>query len=465
MVRSFRWTTRILVGAACGMLVGCQTTSESMSHPGNLPSPLGEQTVASSQSVQINATTYFAHAHLLERQGHFARARDQYEKALKLKPDFVSAKNRLGITLNKLGEHALATQQFQQAIGLEAGQAYLYNNLGFSQFLEGDFRAALSAFQQALDLNPAFDRARVNYAMTLAKLGSFDDALGEFRLVLGEADACYNMGVLMGEAGRFGDAAEFFEAAIAANPEMKAAHIQLREVARTAAKSEASLAASTSISAPSPTRKPVQASVPPAMARTAPNIQSGSVEVIDVTDRAPVAVAAPIASKSVDSTPPRAPVPSPVVAMEIQMTDSAPMTISSTTASDTAPTASKRAGLIEVIDVVDSAPSSTPSPSTPTVAESTTLPAAPTPTAKVSAAPQAAAAQLASEVVVVDIVETKSADPSPTVVKQPAESKPAPKPQVKPEAPKATAGVEKVEVVEVAESKKSAEPIESPASN
>ncbi len=231
--RNVRWLAAVL----CVWPAGCMRPDE-MTRPGALPrAPLNHG------PVRIQPTTYFAHGHLLEREGRFEEAVEQYRKALRLKPDFVAARNRLGITLNKLGRHREATDQFLRAVELRPEEAYLHNNLGFSLYLEGNDTEALTELEKALQLTPDFARARMNYALVLARLGRYDDAFTQLTQVGDEADACFNMGMLLSDAGKYADAARYLERAVELRPTFAAARIQLREVARIVAEQEAKAAA------------------------------------------------------------------------------------------------------------------------------------------------------------------------------------------------------------------------------
>ena len=223
-----------LVVAVAGLAwsLGCQT-GEQRTAPGALPSGLGADT-----DLRLNAATYFAHAHLLERQGNFAQAAQQYRLALEQQPDFASARNRLGITLNKLGEHAEASTEFQRAIEQYPTEAHLYNNLGFSLYLEGRYYGSVEALQRAIELKPEFRRAHMNHGVVLAKMKRYDDALGEFRLASDEVDAHYNLAVLQTEAGHYAEAARSLETALQLNPGFEGAREQLRVVSRLAADAE-----------------------------------------------------------------------------------------------------------------------------------------------------------------------------------------------------------------------------------
>lgn len=229
----FRLNVRWIAAVLCVWPLGCMRPAE-MARPGALPrAPLNHG------SVRIQPTTYFAHGHLLEREGRFDEAVEQYQKALRLKPDFVAARNRLGITLNKLGRHHEATNEFLRAVELRPEEAYLHNNLGFSLYLEGNYTEALTELEKALQLTPDFARARMNYALVLAKLGRYDEAFTQLAQVGDEADACFNMGMLLSDAGKYAEAAKYLERAVELRPTFAAARIQLREVARIAAEQEA----------------------------------------------------------------------------------------------------------------------------------------------------------------------------------------------------------------------------------
>ncbi len=257
----------LLIGLLlAGLGAGCTQTEPTRTTLGNLPDePLND-------TPKVTAMTFFAHGHLLERSGNYERAVIQYRKALRLKPDFVGAHNRLGITLNKLGRHEQASEQFRQAIALRSDEAYLYNNLGFSLYLEKKYDQADEVLKHALELDPDFARARMNHAIVLAELGHYDAAYQELLKVGNRADACYNMGLMLTEGKRYKEAAQYLEAALAVRPDFDAARRQLHEVGRLAAEAEALQAArfaKVHPATPAPTVAAGAADGPPAANATA----------------------------------------------------------------------------------------------------------------------------------------------------------------------------------------------------
>ena len=160
---------------AVGGLAACQN-SQPGPNPGALPVAKLDVTP------RLNASTYVAHGHLLEQQGNLTEAAEQYRHALALTPDLLAARNRLGVTLNKLGKHAEASEEFRQALARQPQSAQLHNNLGFSLYLEGRYELAEQELARAVELQPNFRRAQMNHGLALAKLGRYDAALAAFVL-------------------------------------------------------------------------------------------------------------------------------------------------------------------------------------------------------------------------------------------------------------------------------------------
>ncbi len=217
----------IVAGVALAWLAGCQTTEKQRNTPGALPTA-----EVKDATPRLNASTYFAHAHLLERQGNLDQAVEQYRQALALAPKFASARNRLAITLNKLGQNAQATAEFKLATAETPNDAYLHNNLGFSLYLEGKYEEAIAALDRAIEIKPQFQRAHMNRGITLARLGRFDEALCEFTLSSGPADAHYNLALIQTEMGQYAAAAKSLETVLQVDANHEAARQQLRVVSR-----------------------------------------------------------------------------------------------------------------------------------------------------------------------------------------------------------------------------------------
>lgn len=202
-------------------------------------SPGGLPRVTQGERPRVTAATYLAYGELLERRGDVAQAAEQYRKAIAESPDLAAARNRLGVTLNKLAQHAEATEQFREALKLQPNDPSLLNNLAFSLYLEGEYAAANDVLTDLLDVRPTFRRARMNHGLVLARLGRDDEALTEFSFVTEPADAYYNLAVIQAECERYAAAATSLDQALQHNPQFAEARQQLRELARLAAGQQA----------------------------------------------------------------------------------------------------------------------------------------------------------------------------------------------------------------------------------
>jgi len=134
-----------------------------------------------------NPASWMAHNNLgalLARQGKLTEAIEQYEQALRVKPDFTEA----------------------------------YNNLGNTLAEQGKMPDAIQCYKRALELNPSYAEAYFNLGNVLAHQGKLSEAIQHYeravRLKPGYAEACYNMGVALQGEGKVAEAVQEFEQAI-----------------------------------------------------------------------------------------------------------------------------------------------------------------------------------------------------------------------------------------------------------
>ena len=179
---------------------------------------------------KVKPFTHFAAGQLLEGMNEIHQAIIQYRKALDLNPKFIGAHNRLAICLDKIGQHTEAERALRRAIKVDPDLAYLRNNLAFSLMAQKRWRDSERELRTALQLQPDYQRARVNLGIVMSKLGRRDEAFQQFQMVLGDARAHFNMGLLDKAAGRYALAAESFRNAIALEPNLAAAKLQLEKL-------------------------------------------------------------------------------------------------------------------------------------------------------------------------------------------------------------------------------------------
>ena len=158
------------------------------------------------------------------------QAKKQYERAVKLKPDYSEAINNLGTVFYAQKNYRKAISQYRRALKVNPNSASIYSNLGTAYFARKKYDNAFEAYQKALSIDPEVfehrstqgvllqersitERAKFHYylAKTYAKSGDTERALMYMRKALEE---------VFKERGKFLEDPEF--AGLQANPEFQA---------------------------------------------------------------------------------------------------------------------------------------------------------------------------------------------------------------------------------------------------
>jgi class 3 adenylate cyclase/predicted negative regulator of RcsB-dependent stress response len=101
-------------------------------------------------------------------KGEYARAIDDYNEALRLKPSDADALNNRAWTRYKSGDLNAALQDANRAISLDGTKAYIWDTRGHINEQRGARSAAISDYRKALDL----DRASDSSSEGLRRLGA-----------------------------------------------------------------------------------------------------------------------------------------------------------------------------------------------------------------------------------------------------------------------------------------------------
>jgi tetratricopeptide (TPR) repeat protein len=132
-------------------------------------------------------------------------AKKEYEKAVKLNPQYAEAVNNLGAIYYGQKSYRRAVRQYQKALVITPKAASIHSNLGSAYFARKEYAKAAAAYQTALQLDPEVfehhnsygtllqersttERAKFHYylAKTYAKAGMNDRALLYIRKALEE---------------------------------------------------------------------------------------------------------------------------------------------------------------------------------------------------------------------------------------------------------------------------------------
>lgn len=186
-------------------------------------------------AARINSGTHIAAGQMLERQGDFNGAAEQYEKAVTTDPRQVMGYNRLGIVYQKMGRVADADLIFRQGLSAAPGSAMLHNNLGYNFLQQKKFVEAETSFRDSLSLQPDFKRARMNLAITLAHQSKYSTGVEEFSKVVPGDVAHFNVAAVCMQKGDYLQCETSLKQALSINPNCPGARDQLQKVSRLAA--------------------------------------------------------------------------------------------------------------------------------------------------------------------------------------------------------------------------------------
>jgi tetratricopeptide (TPR) repeat protein len=118
-----------------------------------------------------SVTPHFALGNVYKSEGTLDRAVEQYDIALRLKPDDVDVRNNLGNTYRSKGEIDQAIKQYYMALRIKPDNAETHNNLGYAYKIEGMNDRALQEFLIALRLKPDLAEAHFNAGLLYIETG------------------------------------------------------------------------------------------------------------------------------------------------------------------------------------------------------------------------------------------------------------------------------------------------------
>ena len=158
------------------------------------------------------------------RNGHLKKAVEAAQKALVANPDYVDARNDLGIALLRLGKRTDGKAELAKAFAdpqCPTPEVTAWN-LGQAFFEEKEYNEAMTWFQAAQNKNKTLAASYVSIADILMILGQTDAAILQLETGVKEASGNTAMQLALGDvylkAGRFQDARATFEQVIKKDP-------------------------------------------------------------------------------------------------------------------------------------------------------------------------------------------------------------------------------------------------------
>jgi tetratricopeptide (TPR) repeat protein len=145
-----------------------------------------------------------------------------------------------GVAASRAGNHDDAITKFNAAAALNPSCYDCYYNIAFSESQKKDYDKAEAAYKKAIEIKPDYAEAYSGLANIYNATRKFDQAATASAKAMelgggagaaagggGNADAMFNQGVILWNAGKVAEAKKQFEGAVAANPNHAESHYQL----------------------------------------------------------------------------------------------------------------------------------------------------------------------------------------------------------------------------------------------
>ncbi|RKU32884.1 hypothetical protein C6495_10240 [Candidatus Poribacteria bacterium] len=152
----------------------------------------------SQNSQSISAETYFLRGNAKYELGLYHEAISDYDKAIRLNPDYAFAYNNRGNAKDKLKQYFAAIADFDKAIRLNPDYAAAYHNRGLAKAHMKQYFAAIADFDTAIRLNPDYAHTYFNRGLAKQSLKQYAAAIVDYdtgiRLDPDDAKAYYTRG-------------------------------------------------------------------------------------------------------------------------------------------------------------------------------------------------------------------------------------------------------------------------------
>ena len=179
-----------------------------------------DKTTTNKQFGKLNNPENFAlsYARWQERQGQMSEASDSYKLALKENPDNKQAQLGLARVNMNQGNLEAAETSFKELLKTSPNDPEVLDSVAQLYAEKDEWPRALALLDQAVTLDPDNDMYRYHRAVALAEFGKLPEALDDFRKVLGDSEACYNLAVVLKRKGDLRTADHFATQALNLNP-------------------------------------------------------------------------------------------------------------------------------------------------------------------------------------------------------------------------------------------------------
>lgn len=171
-----------------------------------------------------------AYGRLMEETGQLAEARKSYAEAVELQPKEVEALIGLARLDQEMGHLDQAELGYKKAAKVAPTSSRAHYSLGQFYASQERWEEAREALTKAMLAEPDDTQSRYALAVALVHTGKVDAALPHFIRTVGDAEAHYNVGLILQQQGNLQDAERHFALAVTKKPELVAAQNWLAHV-------------------------------------------------------------------------------------------------------------------------------------------------------------------------------------------------------------------------------------------
>jgi tetratricopeptide (TPR) repeat protein len=132
------------------------------------------------QNNDADAIKAFERGYEQEQKGESRLALIEYTEALRLKPNYVLAYVRRGLTFTRLNEKEIDVKDFKTAMNLSVYTYEDYCGIGIAKSNLGDKEGAIADFNKAIHLKPDLTDAYYNRGLAKSELGDKQGAIADY---------------------------------------------------------------------------------------------------------------------------------------------------------------------------------------------------------------------------------------------------------------------------------------------
>jgi tetratricopeptide (TPR) repeat protein len=173
-----------------------------------------------------------AYAKLMEESGNVVEAETHYTKVLAEQPEHVAAIVGLSRVQQRTGRPEAAEQGLHKALRLDPHSPVALHALGQIYAAQGRWDEGAELLNKAVLAAPNEKAYRYDLAVALVHADNIEAALPHFIRTVGDAEAHYNVGLILHQQGRLVESEEQLRLALSRKPDLQQAQYWLDVVRR-----------------------------------------------------------------------------------------------------------------------------------------------------------------------------------------------------------------------------------------